>query len=310
MPARPRPPLRLPDPGADTRLAVVAPHPDDEVLGAGGLLHAVHRAGGAVRVFLLTRGEANPWPQRWLERRWRVDARAQARWGRRRVAESRAALRCLGPGPEALLRFDWPDLGLLAGLQGAGEPMIERLGAALADFAPSLVAFPALADRHPDHGAAHLLVRAALARLESGARHLPYLVHGAGRHADTFFPLAFADLEAKRAALARHGTQMALARRRLERLIHAEERFFTPVGARGTALSALPWRVPRGLRRGLQLSLHRAPDTWTEPVPTDGDVARRVRALGAPGAVFVRLSWRGWRPWIWDHWGWRTLAPP
>ena len=33
---------------ADTRLLVIAPHPDDEILGAGGLMRRVHDLGGLV----------------------------------------------------------------------------------------------------------------------------------------------------------------------------------------------------------------------------------------------------------------------
>src|SRR6476620_10155579 len=43
-----------------TRLLVVAPHPDDEVLGAGGLMQRVHETGGTVRVGYLTNGEGYP----------------------------------------------------------------------------------------------------------------------------------------------------------------------------------------------------------------------------------------------------------
>ncbi|PYR55721.1 MAG: hypothetical protein DMF91_23620 [Acidobacteria bacterium] len=38
----------------ETRALVVAPHPDDEMLAAAGLMQRVHAAGGAVRVVYLT----------------------------------------------------------------------------------------------------------------------------------------------------------------------------------------------------------------------------------------------------------------
>ena len=46
--------------GACTRLVVVAAHPDDESLGAGGLIAAARAAGLAVYVVLLTAGEGSP----------------------------------------------------------------------------------------------------------------------------------------------------------------------------------------------------------------------------------------------------------
>src|SRR3954447_4802589 len=43
-----------------TRLLVVAPHPDDETLAAGGLIQRVRANGGAVRVLLMTSGDGFP----------------------------------------------------------------------------------------------------------------------------------------------------------------------------------------------------------------------------------------------------------
>ena len=56
------PPLQPPllDVPEATRLLVVAPHPDDEVLGAGGLMQRVKATGGAVRVVYLTDGDGYP----------------------------------------------------------------------------------------------------------------------------------------------------------------------------------------------------------------------------------------------------------
>ena len=43
-----------------TRLLVIAPHPDDEALGAAGLIQRVRARGGSVRVVLLTSGDGFP----------------------------------------------------------------------------------------------------------------------------------------------------------------------------------------------------------------------------------------------------------
>ena len=45
---------------SDTKLLVIAPHPDDEVLGAGGLMQRVRAAGGMVHVVYLTDGDGYP----------------------------------------------------------------------------------------------------------------------------------------------------------------------------------------------------------------------------------------------------------
>ncbi len=102
----------MPALSAATRLLVVAPHPDDETIATGGLIQQVLAAGGAVRIVLLTHGDNNPWPQRWLERRWRIDAEARQRWGARRYAEMLKALGRLGLGHDALQSIGWPDMGV------------------------------------------------------------------------------------------------------------------------------------------------------------------------------------------------------
>ena len=51
------PKLRMPSPPAT--VVVVAPHPDDEVLGVGGLLRLLARAGTAIHIVAVTDGEAS-----------------------------------------------------------------------------------------------------------------------------------------------------------------------------------------------------------------------------------------------------------
>ena len=45
-----------------------------------------------------------------------------------------------------------------------------RLVAELVEFRPNVVALPALSDRHPDHGSAHVLMRLALADWDASGR--------------------------------------------------------------------------------------------------------------------------------------------
>ncbi len=148
---------------ARTRLLVIAPHPDDETIATGLLIQQVRAAGGEVRIVLLTAGENNPWPQRWLERRWRIRAGDRQRWGRRRRGELQQALASLEILPSALEALDWPDLGVTDMLLRQTGNAVATIREAINRFTPDVVALPALQDRHPDHGAAHVLVRLALA---------------------------------------------------------------------------------------------------------------------------------------------------
>src|SRR5690348_6202609 len=56
------------------RILLVAPHPDDEMLGAGGLLQRAFALNASVRILFGTNGEDNPWVQRYWERRWNIRA--------------------------------------------------------------------------------------------------------------------------------------------------------------------------------------------------------------------------------------------
>jgi LmbE family N-acetylglucosaminyl deacetylase len=78
------------------RTLIVAPHPDDDSIAAGGLIQRVRSSGGVVQILLVTDGESNAWPQRWRERKWIITTADRARWGTMRRSEALAV--CSGSG--------------------------------------------------------------------------------------------------------------------------------------------------------------------------------------------------------------------
>lgn len=303
---------------ARTRLLVVAPHPDDESIATGELILQVRQAGGEVQILLLTNGDNNPWPQRWVERRLRIGAEERRRWGERRRAEVTQALAQLGVTGEALLPLGWLDMGITSRLCDQLDVSVEMVSRHLEAFRPNLVALPALGDHHPDHGAAHVLTRLAVARanLET-PRMLAYLVHGqevtgkgrvkldssVGIHAT------------KMAALACHRSQMALSGKRMRRLADRGERYQS---VRGTAVSTesavLPWQPSPSLHRWLHLTLvdERGVRQWPwrqAPLTMDGQGRYVLHGLdpAAPGPRFLKLHMNLPSPWIFDRWGWCEL---
>jgi hypothetical protein len=96
--ARPPAPPPTLDVPAGTRLLVIAPHPDDEVLGAGGLMQRVRSTGGAVRIVYLTDGEGYPEGVRDEDHVATPTAKNYLGYGKQRRREARAALVRLGPG--------------------------------------------------------------------------------------------------------------------------------------------------------------------------------------------------------------------
>ncbi len=209
---------------ARDRVLVLAPHPDDETLAAGELMQAALGAGATLRIVFATDGDNNPWPQRWLEKRWRIGAAARAHWGERRRREAQAALAVLGVDASAARFLGWPDQGLTERLM-RDDAALAALTDEIAAFAPTHVVLPRLADRHPDHSALRVMGELALLRASSRAQLLGYLVHGAERAA----PVHAADVpqrrRRKREAMLAHESQIALSRRRLLELAAQPERF-------------------------------------------------------------------------------------
>lgn len=183
------------------RLTVIAPHPDDESIGAGGLVAAWARAPGRTSdVVFLTRGEAG---DRLLRRDAMSDAARAARRAAviaRRRAEADRALAVLGASGH------WLD-----GRDGALAQDEERLTRALAErfaaAAPDVVLAPFPADRHPDHAvAARILGRVATA-LPTPPLILGYEVWSPAP-VDVLFDIADT-AEAKWQAIAAHESQVA-----------------------------------------------------------------------------------------------------
>lgn len=227
------------------RLLVVVPHPDDETLATGGLLQRALAAGAEVRVVIATDGDNNPWPQRWLERRWRIDAADRERWGRRRREEARSALAMLGVPAEAIRFFGWPDQGLTAMLM-RDDVAEEQLRDELAGYSPSVVAMPSLDDRHPDHNALRVMLELALFRQgRFDCRRLGYVVHGpAPDRRSLAIPLDPAQFANKQRALLAHATQLSLSRRRMQRLCERAECFeAVPAPSKAAGQNGLEWTL-------------------------------------------------------------------
>ena len=142
-------------------LLVVAPHPDDEVIGAGGLIHAMRRLGRRVRVVVASDGAASH-PN---SRLFRPAALAALR-----RTESITALASLGVARDDIHFCDFPD-GQSAGW--ASDPIgIARLASAVHGRF-DLVCLPSGDDDHPDHRMTRDLARRFMT---GGGLNLSYCV--------------------------------------------------------------------------------------------------------------------------------------
>jgi LmbE family N-acetylglucosaminyl deacetylase len=212
-----------------SRVMLIAPHPDDEALACSVILQQAVRAGAAIRVVYVTDGDNNPWPQRALERRWRLSASDRKRWGKLRRSEALAALRVLGIHPSDVQFLGLPDQGLTDLLLRDCNSALTRIAQVIDDWSPTDILAPSIFDIHPDHNAVAVMMRLIFADFVTpGVSQWNYLVHG---RSPAFFDraaqLSPSEMETatKRDAIRRHQTQIKLSRRRFLRYATRSERF-------------------------------------------------------------------------------------
>jgi LmbE family N-acetylglucosaminyl deacetylase len=249
-----------------SRLLLFAPHPDDESLGCSILLQRAVRAGAVVRVVYVTDGDDNPWPQRVLERKWRLKAIDRRRWGRLRRTEALAALRVLGVNGSDVRFLALPDQKLTAMLMCGCQSALERFAGIIDDWRPTDVLVPSISDTHPDHSALAVMLRLVLSEsfsdpMATGRMAVwSYVVHG---RSPAFFDRAETicqsriEAATKLQAIRCHKTQLKLSRKRFlgyagrpERLVKLSARDKTVVDA---SISSV-FRLPHSLRMEVRLS--------------------------------------------------------
>jgi len=190
--------LRTRSGGTIERLVVVAAHPDDETLGAAGLISTLNARGIHVDVVLATAGERSHPDSPTL----RPDELATLR-----VAESEEALAALAVPDGRHRCLGFPD-GLLADWT---EELTAQLVAIVGDGRATMLAGPWRDDGHPDHDAAGSVCAAVAYR--TGATLVEYPIwywHWATPEPRTDFrrlPLPEPTRAAKAAAIACHRTQ-------------------------------------------------------------------------------------------------------
>ncbi len=135
---------------------IIAPHPDDETFGCGGLMKLKRAAGMPVRVVILTDGEA---VASGLGEHPDTVAAARKR-------ETLNACQRLGVGADAIRWLHLPDGHLPHSGQAGFDEAARVLLTIIEEFSPGEVYCPHLLDGHRDHIAANHLSRQA-ARLWS-----------------------------------------------------------------------------------------------------------------------------------------------
>jgi len=190
-----------------TRLMVFSPHPDDESLGAGGLIQRVLEAGGKVKVVFITNGDGYP---EGVERENHIShptAKDYRKYGVERREEALKAAATLGVKDHDVIFLGFPDGGLsylrlkfrahpfayrspftwknrppvseciVPHCDYTGHDLTTEIERVIAEFRPDLVATTPAEDQHPDHSSTYFFVKVALRHLNGKHPNLkPHLL--------------------------------------------------------------------------------------------------------------------------------------
>lgn len=185
---------------AAARLLVLAAHPDDETLGAGGTI-ALHSGAEAVLLWIATDGT----------RQEGVDPAQAASYGELRRDEARLAARSLRVPEPAFGGF--PDRSL----SERSADLDAALGALIAEFRPDLVLCPSPVEIHPDHRAlAEALFTRVAGSRSLDADHDRYRLLRVGFYevSHPLLPNALVDISSvadrKREAISAYASQLAV----------------------------------------------------------------------------------------------------
>ena len=193
------------------RILIVAPHVDDEAIGAGGYAMDAIANGAEVWVVYLTAGDCSRIAARLLNRHITPTPASYLNVGRARIAEAKQAMEMIGVPSDHYFVLGYPDRGLQSILTNRGA-VVRSAGTARSDVPyddaltpgapysfdsvmrdlqhvvdlvdPTMVIAPVAFDRHSDHRAAAELTDLALTAAHCTPQRYGYLVH------DQLFPTA------------------------------------------------------------------------------------------------------------------------
>jgi LmbE family N-acetylglucosaminyl deacetylase len=195
--------------GDNDRILILAPHPDDEVLGCGGIIEKAMDKKLPLSIVFFTYGDNNQWSFFVYRDRPVVVPRAVRQMGLVRHGEAIAAAKVLGVNSNQLIFLGYPDFRTLniwyshwgdsppaksmltkvnkvpysnafrPGAPYKGEEILKDLETIILKFKPTKIFFSHPADHNPDHQALYLFTRVALWNLKGKitADLYPYIIH-------------------------------------------------------------------------------------------------------------------------------------
>jgi LmbE family N-acetylglucosaminyl deacetylase len=194
---------------SDDRILILAPHPDDEVLGCGGIIQKAQKLNLPLKVVFFTYGDNNEWSFLVYRKHPVIFSKSVQGMGLVRHNEAIEADKVLGLPSEQLVFLGYPDFGTLniwynhwnerppfksmltkvmavpyenafrPGALYKGEEVLRDLTAILSEFRPTKIFLSHPADHNVDHRALYLFTKVALWNLgiESTVKLYPFLIH-------------------------------------------------------------------------------------------------------------------------------------
>ena len=175
---------------------MLAPHEDDEALGASGVIQRALAVGAEVRIVYLTYGDHNEWAFLMYRKNPVLTPGVNLKMGVTRRREATAAMRSLGLSEDHLVFLGFPDNGTLAIWQEhwgsatafhslltntkkvpyadaacyqrpyKGEEILAALETQLLNFRPTRILVTHPLDSNPDHSAYYVFLQVALLDLQ------------------------------------------------------------------------------------------------------------------------------------------------
>ena len=191
------------------RILILAPHPDDEVLGCGGIIQQALELNIPIRIVFLTYGDNNQWSFLVYRKHPVLMPKAVQSMGLVRYNEALEAAKALGVSAEQLTFLGYPDFrtadiwyshwgnqppaksmltevkavpyanAFRPGAPYKGEEILQDLKTVLREFKPTKIFLSHPADHNSDHRSLYLFTRVALWDLGNELKPVlyPYMIH-------------------------------------------------------------------------------------------------------------------------------------
>ena len=196
----------------DDKILIVAPHTDDETLGAGGIIMRAAQKKIPTKIVLITNGDNNIFSTDLEYKTLRPNNKKFIEAGEARQQETLGAMSTLGLTKDDVIFLGYPDGGIKAlyltnwpthnpykspatggtnspyklnyepNVLYAGENLLKNMTQIISDFKPTIIITPHPNDSHPDHSFAYEFVKKGLENIygpnsTDKPMVLAYLIH-------------------------------------------------------------------------------------------------------------------------------------